>query len=642
MSAMPYNFHYETSAALILVVMLIVIFCKKRLYIQVNNLFVLHLFFMIVDNYLGMVCGMVNTGIISASLTAKNILNAMDGGMNFITMTNYLLYLLSLAHLADWKKWYIRMGVLPLCILGITAVVVPFYGQVSWVTASGDYTKGVAFWVAGAIVFIYIAVVTVSVIKFGAALSMKHRVFLAILNVMVVGSFFVQEIVQPNFRVLYPVFTFMLFLHFMSLQSPDFYIDNMTGLYNYNAFMEVLREYVAYKKNFHCMLIRINDYDSLLRIFRYDHLTAVRKRLAEMLTDPSMKGNATVYRVGSSAYGVICTKDEQVKRLHEKCLSYLPKNWEIEDEVISTEYCYYHLEFNGENTEFDKMMQWMYYAASDHETHHPLGELIELRYDIMSETEKQREVLHLIEKAILDQSMEIFLQPVYSMDQKKITSLEVLSRMKDDNQNYINPEYFIHVAEENHRILELGELIFRRACIFASQNHIFDLGIEYMNVNISPGQCQYEYLTENFEEIAREYDIPLDKIHLEITESEVQDPEAVKRTLARLRKSGMEVALDDFGTGCSTLLSILDLPLDYVKIDKSLVWSYDSGGNRFLDDLMPVIKAEGKKVIAEGIETEEHIEIFKRLRGDYLQGYYFSKPLPEREFVHFVREFNKA
>ena len=86
----------------------------------------------------------------------------------------------------------------------------------------------------------------------------------------------------------------------------------------------------------------------------------------------------------------------------------------------------------------------------------------------------------------------------------------------------------------------------------------------------------------------------------------------------------------------------MELPLDYVKIDKSLVWSYDAGGNRFLDDLMPVIKAEGKKVIAEGIETEEHIEIFKRLRGDYLQGYYFSKPLPEREFVHFVREFNKA
>lgn len=642
MSAMPYNFHYELSAALILLMMLVVIFCKKRLYVQINNLFVVHLCLMIVDNYLGMICGMVNTGIISASITTKNILNAMDGGMNFVTMTNYLLYLLSLAHLADWKKWYIRLGMLPLCALGILAVVLPFSGQANWVTAGGSYTRGMAYRISGVIVLAYIVSTTVSVVKFGVRLSVKHRILIAVLNVMIVCGFLVQKIAQPDFRLLYPIFSFMLFLHFLSLQSPDFYIDNMTGLYNYNAFMEVLREYVAYKKNFHCMLIRINDYDSLLRIFRYDHLTVMRKQLAGMLTASAKERNGTVYRVGSSAYAVICAKEEQVKQLHERFLSYLPKQWEIGDEQISTDYCYYHLEFSGNQIDFDQMVQWLHYASSEHETHHKLGELIELRYDVMSEAEKQLEVLHLIEKAILDQSMEIFLQPVYSLDQKKITSLEVLSRMKDDNQNYINPEYFIHVAEENHRILQLGELIFRRACIFASQNHIFDLGIEYMNVNISPGQCQYEHLTENFAEIAKEYDIPLDKIHLEITESEVQDPEAVKRTLERLRKSGMEVALDDFGTGCSTLLSILELPLDYVKIDKSLVWSYDAGDNKFLDDLMPMIKAEGKKVIAEGIETEEHIEIFKRLRGDYLQGYYFSKPLPEREFVHFVREFNKA
>ena len=111
---------------------------------------------------------------------------------------------------------------------------------------------------------------------------------------------------------------------------------------------------------------------------------------------------------------------------------------------------------------------------------------------------------------------------------------------------------------------------------------------------------------------------------MEITESEFQDPQAVERTLDRLRKFGMQVALDDFGTGCSTLLSILELPIDYVKIDKSLVWSYGEGGNQFLDDL----------------ETEEHIEIFRRLQGDYLQGYYYSKPLPEHEFVKYVREFN--
>ena len=89
-------------------------------------------------------------------------------------------------------------------------------------------------------------------------------------------------------------------------------------------------------------------------------------------------------------------------------------------------------------------------------------------------------------------------------------------------------------------------------------------------------------------------------------------------------------------------MSILELPIDYVKIDKSLVWSYGEGGNQFLDDLMPVIKNEGKKVIAEGIETEEHIEIFRRLQGDYLQGYYYSKPLNEENFIRFLDARNNG
>ena len=79
---------------------------------------------------------------------------------------------------------------------------------------------------------------------------------------------------------------------------------------------------------------------------------------------------------------------------------------------------------------------------------------------------------------------------------------------------------------------------------------------------------------------------------------------------------------------------------NYVKIDKSLVWSFADGKNQFLNDLMPMIKAEGKKIIAEGIETEDHIEIIKRLQGDYLQGYFYSKPLPEAEFVRFLQKFN--
>lgn len=120
----------------------------------------------------------------------------------------------------------------------------------------------------------------------------------------------------------------------------------------------------------------------------------------------------------------------------------------------------------------------------------------------------------------------------------------------------------------------------------------------------------------------------------------LRNKEAVDRTLQRFSEKGVKVALDDFGTGFSTIANILELPVDYVKIDKSLVWSYATGKNQFLNDMMPMIKAEGKKIIAEGIESEEQMDIIRKLNGDYLQGYYFSKPLKESEFVRYIKKYN--
>ena len=113
-------------------------------------------------------------------------------------------------------------------------------------------------------------------------------------------------------------------------------------------------------------------------------------------------------------------------------------------------------------------------------------------------------------------------------------------------------------------------------------------------------------------------------------------------TLRKLKEAGAKIALDDFGTGFSNLTSLTYLPIDFVKIDKSLVWSYAKGDNELLNELMPMIKSEGKLIIAEGIETEEHIRLLDRMCGDFLQGYYYSKPLSEEHFIRYLKEFNNV
>lgn len=431
---------------------------------------------------------------------------------------------------------------------------------------------------------------------------------------------------------------FFIYIYYLSLQSPDFYVDNATGAYNRNGFEENLRERIIYKQPTACFVVRVRNFGSMSSVYGEEILLDVQRMIRELLENHCEE--ETVYHVGASSFALIMDSDEDIQRMYEYLMEHLPTVWVLSEEIVNHEYSFYKILYPEDDLSYEEMMQRIHYARSDHEGHHKSGALIHLGKTAIQDVERTKEVAHLVDEAIMDNSIEINLQPIYSFSSDKITSVEVLARLKDREKNYINPEYFIHIAEENHSIIALGEQIFRKACIFASQNHIFDYGIEEMNINLSPTQCRYENLIERFVEIAEEYQVPMKHIHLEITESEFKDKNAVDQTLHRFYDKGVKVALDDFGTGFSTLSNILELPVDYVKIDKSLVWSYAAGKNQFLNDMMPMIKAEGKKIIAEGIENKEQMEMIKNLNGDYLQGYYFSKPLSETEFVHFLKKYN--
>ena len=467
---------------------------------------------------------------------------------------------------------------------------------------------------------------------------LQRRVFYSLLILMffcAVAAEMTQKVKVEGVRVF---ILFVMFAFYLSLQSPDFYVDTSTGAYNRDGFFEVLRERIAYCRKTSCLLVRVRNYHSMNQIYGEETLQEVQRQICDILKKNS--ANGIVYHVGASTFALILKDENLLKGVYEQLSVKIPTEWLVEDEVVRHEYSFYQISYPKDCQDYEELVQRIHYARSDHESRHKAGSLTLLHWGAVKESEAKKKVAHLLEEAVMDNSIEIQFQPIYSIEKDKITSLEVLARLKDENKNYIDPEYFIHVAEENHMIIPLGEQIFRKACIFASRNRIFDYGIEDININLSPGQCRYEKLTEVLAGIAAEHGIPMAKMHLEITESEFTDADAVSRTLQRLKETGAKVALDDFGTGYSTLSNILELPVDFVKIDKSLVWSFAEGKNQFLNDLMPMIKAEGKKIIAEGIETQEHIDIIKRLQGDFLQGYHYARPLPEKNFMRFLKEFN--
>ncbi|MCI8339622.1 MAG: EAL domain-containing protein [Lachnospiraceae bacterium] len=509
-----------------------------------------------------------------------------------------------------------------------------FYGD-----GGGGIVRTPVFWGLNLILlgmFVYdIGVVWLRCLKY----SRRKRMMCLFLIIDFFAMLVAELFQMPGISFFKVATLFFAYMFYLSLQSPDFFVDNATGTFNRNGFFEIFQERLAYGKETSCLIIRVRNYQAMNQIYGGEVLRKVQRRIANALVGEC--GEKGVFHIGSSTFAIISKSREGTLALYDKLKEVLPQNWVLKNQVVNQEYSFYEITYPLDGEDFEELVQRIHYARSDHESTHKSGELVRLRSDEMEKSDEKREVASLVEEAIMDDSIELHFQPIFSFAKGRITSLEVLARLKDRNRKYINPEFFIHVAEENHTIIQLGEQIFRKACIFASYNHIFDYGIEDININLSPAQCRYEHLTEDFVRIADQYGIPMEKMHLEITESEFTDKDAVSRTLARLKETGAKVALDDFGTGNSTLSNILELPVDFVKIDKSLVWSFAEGKNQFLNELMPMIKAEGKKIIAEGIESADHIDIIKKLQGDYLQGYYYSRPLPEKEFLRFLLKFNK-
>jgi EAL domain-containing protein (putative c-di-GMP-specific phosphodiesterase class I) len=194
------------------------------------------------------------------------------------------------------------------------------------------------------------------------------------------------------------------------------------------------------------------------------------------------------------------------------------------------------------------------------------------------------------------------------------------------------------VAEKNGDIMEIGRQVFEKTCIFLKTVDTKKLGIDFININLSPIQCMSHSLLRELSEIAGRHGIPMSMFDFEITESLVEDYDMIQMQIQGLQSMGAELSLDDFGTGASNLTSLMKLPIHVVKIDMLFTRSFFDGKAPFLPDLIRLFQHSNMEIVVEGIETKEMMDTMIKLGCDYEQGFYFSKPLPPEEFKAFMAE----
>ena len=230
--------------------------------------------------------------------------------------------------------------------------------------------------------------------------------------------------------------------------------------------------------------------------------------------------------------------------------------------------------------------------------------------------------------------LRLLYQPVVSVDDTSIVTVEALVRWNHPERGMLGPVAFIPIAEQSDLIVSLGQWVIEEACAQLRQweKENPDASRLRVSVNVSARQLT-PALVDSLAAALERAEVKPERIALEVTESLlIEQAESSGTVLAALKELGVGIVLDDFGTGYSSLSYLKSLPLDQIKLDRSFISSLveDPRSAKIVSATIEMARALGMSVVAEGVETSEQLKVLQRLRCDYAQGFYFSLPEPPR------------
>ncbi|MEK4093115.1 EAL domain-containing protein [Viridibacillus sp. FSL R5-0477] len=420
--------------------------------------------------------------------------------------------------------------------------------------------------------------------------------------------------------------------------------DSLTGVSNrfaYTERMKVLLESSSTRLYQHAVLFldldrfkQIND--TLGHAVGDNLLVEVVQRIQSLL-----KNKDILARYGGDEFVITLTNihhPREAVHLAEMIIQLLEQPFKVEDQnlYVSTSIGISIYPHDGDDTEvlLTKADKAMYFAKQNGR-----GQFSFYFDELQTDSKRVLLLDNELRKAIENDSFELHYQPKVSVTTGAIVGVEALVRWQNEKLGFVSPGEFIPYAEETGLIIPISECIINRACqdyLKLKSKNIKNMPIA---LNISSIHFHQSNFIESIMQILERNNCPAHYFEIELTERTVMNSEKETiRKLVLLKQLGFKLSIDDFGTGYSSLSYLVQFPLNYLKIDRSFIQHICS-----LDDKQAVVDAIIQmahrlhmKVIAEGVEQREQVQLLRKMGCDMIQGYYYSKPLPLDEFIEFL------
>lgn len=413
--------------------------------------------------------------------------------------------------------------------------------------------------------------------------------------------------------------------------------DRLTGLYSKEFFLQKAQDILRRNPN--------KQYDIICSDI--ENFKLINDVFGTASGDRLLCGIAELYRKFTKDLGICCRFNaDQFACLLEHTMDYTSAMfWEAGAAVKKL--------FRTKNIE----MKWGVYAVEDRTM--PVEQMCDralmaardikgqygkyfAQYDdtLRARMLREEEIKDSMESALAGGQFEIYLQPKYLLRDNSLAGAEALVRWNHPDWGLQPPSAFIPLFEQNGFIPRLDQYVWELACAVIRRWDQKGYPKLPISVNVSRADLYNADLPETLRRILRKYDLSPSRLHLEITESAyTEEPDQLITSVRRLREQGFIIEMDDFGSGYSSLNMLNELPIDVLKLDMKFIQSetekpVSQGILRFIISLARWMELS---VVAEGVETKEQLERLIEIGCDYVQGYYFSKPVPVEEFEQLVK-----
>lgn len=556
----------------------------------------------------------------------------------------YVLYLISITdtwHLI-WSNKLATLGVIaPYTVILVTIATNPWTQAVFYFDEHLDYLRGNGIYILYIGSFIYLIVGLIHVLRYRRLFNVVKFIALISLFPLTLGAIIIQYF-WPHMMV--EVFSTVIALLFaiITVQRPEENVDPVLGISNLQAYIFEMKRAFHNKKRFDMIYVQVKNHFSTLSILGYN----VTKKLLLNVTDEMQnlcKENdvkATFFYLENGNFAIVLSGNSNLRKtekIAEEINEKLKENIKVDNYSLALQahVCVIHCPEDFTN----------YETLSSFET--TLHNLISPSTDVIfagsivkhDNFQLQSELGSIISRGLTNKSFEVYYQPIYSVERKRFVSAEALIRLKDERYGFVPPSLFIPASEKNGTIYQIGEYVFEEVCHFINSSEFETLGFDCIEINLSVAQCMQPDLAKRLIQIAKEHNINPALINLEITETAVENSkEIMMNNLKELEEAGFHFSLDDYGTGYSNIQRVATLPLDIVKLDKTFADKVEQNDMQIiLSNTIRMLKDLDLRIIVEGVETVEQLQLLTNMKCDYIQGYYFSKPLPKEQFISFIK-----